>query len=223
MSNAQITALAVPANTIDKIIFADTYSVIRPDSVTATTLSCPGSAYEGLPTAIYSWDNGATWHDAVEGTSYSDFSTTIPVQLYVASKSDGTMVLSFNQTATVNGGVDYTLTVKFAITARPGMATIDSTATSFSGKTAYNTTRQYLNIATQGSFSVDLSGANTTTITHNLGYIPYCLAYSDSTSTALLDPNVYVVTATTTSITISNSAIGGGGVVTIYYKIYEKS
>lgn len=223
MSNAQITALAVPANTIDKIIFADTYSVTRPDSVTAATLSCPGSVYEGLPTAIYSWDNGVTWHDAVEGTTYSDFSATIPVQLYIASNSDGTMGLSLNQTATVNGGVDYTLSIKFAVTARPAMATIDSTATSFSGKTAYNTTRQYLNIATQGSFSIDISGANTTTITHSLGYVPYCLAYSDSTGTALLDPNTYIVTATTTDMTISNSAIFGGGVVTIYYKIYEKS
>jgi len=157
---------------ISKIIFSSNIPI---DKIIATytgsftaTIS-PRNVIHPIPTnindttyfqGIFSIDNGTTWND---------FGTTEPIQVFGMSQSGVFNVISRNK---LFGGSQYTVLYKVVLIAKPtqGIIPIQDIGTN----TYFNSNLNYQKILsdTTQNFSVSSGGSTILTFDHDLGYVP---------------------------------------------------
>lgn len=171
--SVQDAAIAVPKYSVDKVFATDTKTFSIADTVATKfnsfTTTGISTIYDFV--AVYSVD-GTNWLDVngtsgTGGTGFTARSTAVAATMW----PDGTISMTISQRALINGGSNWTLYVRIAYLVRYDTTTIASNLLT-TDKFLYSSRYSYMKIAVQGSFSVSSSSASSTTIAHNLGYIP---------------------------------------------------
>lgn len=223
--SVQDASMAVPAYDIDKIIYAGSGS----GTGLGTSLLEPG-----LPIGIYTLDGGTTWNDCANYNFSGSFTIEPSTSTNIFLEADPTNPNPDQQIASFTNSAQ----AKFCVLAIPGITYLTSTFFT-SGETLYRSQDSYLKIAEEGSYDISASSYQTTTIAHNLGYVPLANVWVESdfygssgeaifrifnnfnqssnsgVGVTLDENNIYIHTEP--GIYISNST------VTIYYRIYHEN
>jgi len=227
----QDASLLPTEHNLDKIIVTDnqTFSVVDAITVKSQTFITTGVTTNYEFVGIYSIDGGTTWTDLTGSTAiWSGFTAAPSVEISGRIDTDGTVRLSIDQRALINGGSNWTLLVKIAYMFDTENTSISSSLLT-TDKILYDNQYSYMKVAVEGSTSVSSASAQTTTIAHGLGYIPvvsvrikrtigkYNLTYSDfGLSGSILN----AVRVDSSNIYVSTPLIGPTQTIYIYYKIY---
>ena len=216
-------SIAVPKYDIDKIIQSNQ------DTMGGSTLFV-GTGFTGdaLVVGIYSVDGGTSWRDFGNISIGSGYAIQPAYSVDAHWRDDG--VIRFTPGAS---GV----LVRYAVVYIEGVTDASNeNLLYFSGDTLYQSSRSYMKIALEGSYSRTASAAETRTIPHTLGYVPFYRVYIKAFATdvvpttrvisatfGLTDP-VEAVTADENNIYITTPARSPGfQATTIYYRIYHES
>lgn len=189
----------------DKVFFSESESYTGiPDSVGVKTFY--GGRYEVgefdtlgpcdntyFVVGIYSFDNGATWHDFNNATSfgtgelYPSFRLEPKVFGPEDPTTDGLIFFQGYQSALVNGGSNWTLLVKDVAIAKKNQGNIRTPIlTSNPDLAAYQTDGAYAKIAFDDNFTILAgAGAQTVPIHHNLGYVPDVRLFYEEVSSGI--------------------------------------
>lgn len=181
-SNPDETVIAIPEHNIDKVIGANEFTFTMNDALQGFSTGFGQIVDRSLIRAIYSYDGGVTWNDVgvYMGWSGFDIDPAVAVEAYT-DPSNGQAFFSIQQTALVNGGNDYALTIKFALLAPYDLAQFNTDYSYFSGLNAYNSGEQYLDIAEEGSFVVSSASSTVTVVPHSLNMYPFCEVFIEET------------------------------------------
>lgn len=234
LTNVQNIAFST-AFDIDRVIAVQTFTLTEndvaasySDSVTFTDLATDLSGQYCPFIGVFSYDGGTTWNDLVQFTHLTGF-TIDPVLTVYGYTKDNVVRLELRQTALINGGNPYTLTIKIALLAPTTLTTLsspslDTTALNF------NSSYNYQKIAIQDSYTAP-AGTNRQTIAHNLGYKPlFFVVYKDTLTDGLFTLNADYglsgsilngVEVDSTNIYV-NTSLAGGDSATVYYTIYHE-
>lgn len=172
----QDATMATPKYDMDRIIATDVQTFSVPDTIANKSFSFTTT---GISTyynfiAVYSYDGGATWSDTWATTGTFTGITAFPnVVVSLNMQASGFMSVTVSQKALINGGLNFTLTVKVAYMARYDTVSIPNSLNTTS-KLLYANKFSYMKIAVQNHFT---SSGVMQTIAHNLGYVPACLAF----------------------------------------------
>lgn len=239
-SNPAKTVIAIPQDDVDQIIFTGTYSFQVNDVVNSYNPFTIPETFppDSLITGLYSFDNGVTWNDP--GSSVIFFNNVAKVAngwLYSYSSFNGFGIgkAEFQYTPLVvrNGGQPYQVLLKIAVSLNPKVTEYDKEISKFSGKTAYNSTQQYLRIAKKGTWLPNINDANANVvINHGLGYVPFVEVFINDRNTISVMGTIFnvfstpqglpMVWADETNLYIAYATNGGTQQYEVYYKIYSK-
>jgi hypothetical protein len=246
ITNPSALNMAIPYQGIDNIIgihtgsFTSTAPTLLGQFTNDTDTFDTGFGDTCLFQGIFSVDGGSTWNDL--GVYIPDLSTpaqpvlqTVTCQAYI--KDDGTLyAVSSNWYDNVHSTSSaYTVDYKIVLLAKDSQGSIMPLSTS--QILAYQSAYNFQKVDVKGSFAVSTSA--TTTITHDLGYIPNVRCWFAPTNTTMGSDGIYTLPAgalmtldwfyaktnvtvdTTTanfSPVVDNTASGIDG--TMYYRIY---
>ena len=248
ITNRSAIYMASPEYPIDNIIGIHTgsFSVSAPSSTnsptTATSTFTTGFGDTCLFQGIFS-TNGTDWNDF--GAMQPNLSTagqpvlqTVTCYGWVDSSGVFTATGVNYYDSVHNTGTAYTIQYKVAFLAKDSQGTVTPIQTN--EILAYDSANNYQKIFSSGSFS---NGSGTTTIAHNLTYVPkvrawfdlststtagygYVTVPSNSISTLDLWPQTYPQVEVNSTDALFASILDGNGAVasgTVYYRIYLDS
>lgn len=158
--SVQNASMAIPKYAIDKIVAAFPITDFSSDAISGV------STYT-FPLGIFSLDNGTTWNDAADYTLVGGMTISPSTWANLTVKSDGTLVRNKSGAAT--------LIWKVALLAIPNTTVIVPPTPL--GNLLYSSKYSYMKIALEGSYSQSTTSHVTTTIAHNLGYVPFFQAF----------------------------------------------
>lgn len=227
----QDVAIAIPNYENDKIVYSSTFDEDEGDSVhTFSSSFGTGLGQYLLPLGIYSYDGGIVWHDASQYITLSGFTINPAIKGSISCNSNGQVSYSFDQTALVNGGLPYTVQMKFALLAIDTTTEVDSDFID-TGSLLYSSALSYMKIATRGEYTLTgVTVSGTDTIAHNLGYIPQFMVWIKEFSVIRpirglfgLSGEGEGVRADETNIYITHAGYTPAEDITFYYRIYHEN
>lgn len=219
LTNLSKIAAALPANTIDKIVWANQVSGSRGASGT-DSFGIGIAPSLGFPFGIYSTDGGATYTDFGYYSFSSKFTIKPATQGTISYNNAGTVSVSW----TITGAINWTGFIGLIIPSASSL-TMSQPATT-TGKIAYKSGGNFQKLFSEGSFTQPVAGAATTTIAHNLGYVPQVRAYTDDGNNIIRFLNsvgTEAIKIDENNLTFALGAWGGPNPRNIYYRIYYET
>lgn len=213
-------SVAIPKFGIDKVMG----TVIDTD---ITTEQFPGVNSYAFPIGIFSNDGGTTWNDCANYTLGTGFTIQPSTSVDITVDSSGILHAS-------NKSGSSSLTYKLALLALETQGTV--TPPLFTGNLLYSNKFSYMKIAKEGNYSQTTTSHVTTTIAHNLGYVPFFQVFILDTFYSV-DARLRRITANfgnagsifegaradATNIYITPVSYSPAKQVTVYYRIYYET
>lgn len=201
LTNPKAIQMAIPKYSIDQIIGITTgsFNVAAPTAIegylTSTTTFNTNFGDNSFFQGIFSTDNGTTWNDF--GNYQPNLTTagqpvlqTITCQGYMNGQS--MIMVAKNWYDNVHSTSSaYTILYKVVFFAKNGQGLITPLTTSL--KLFYTSKYNFQKVDTTGSFSVSTTAS--TTIAHNLGYVPKVRAWFIPTSSTYGGDGIYLLPA----------------------------
>lgn len=185
VSNPSVINLAIPDNQIDQIIgvFSNTLSLPAPTSAQGYTFASDTKAHNFGDSCyfqgIFTQDGGTTWNDFGAQTPASGgFFQSVDVEAYTDSSNIYVQMVNYYDVNN-NTSQAYTVTYKVFLLAKNTMAN-PITPLSTNNIILYNSNNNFQKIFMSGTTSISVAAGSTgysSTITHNLGYIPSIKAF----------------------------------------------
>lgn len=171
-------------NSIDKLVFSETVSLAA-----GATTTFGGVGQMVAPFAILTTDGGTTYQNAIS---------------WCYDSSNSYLIAVYNQTAS-------TATVYVAGLLLPGATgAVTPNLTTSPTVLAMTSAAKYMPLLFSGSIDVAANTACTTTISHNLGYIPQVTVFSYMKLDATFQPNPFVAEVYD-AVTSVSGLVGGTG------------
>jgi hypothetical protein len=226
---------AIPDSKIDQIVDIITGSLSVGAGVdngfgfiTAATTDVEHIAHEGkayLYKGVWSFDNGATWQDlgnsVIVGSASGSGLRTLTLGAGFGTDHGLDSLASLDVGASNEGTIGYTILYKILCLARPDQGSV--TGKALIQPLRYSSANKYMKIHKEGLITLPTSG--TTSITHDLGYIPnfnaWALITFDLTAPDSLQlsntSNPYVDTRNFNTTLHSTASVKRQ----LYYRIYK--
>lgn len=214
--------MAEPQFNTDKILYAYQFSVNFIGSGSQSTSYSTGlPAGDGFVFGSFSTDNGNTFQDF---GSYA-FSSKFTIRPSVTgtaryNRTNSTINFSFTLPST-----NMTVIIQFIVVVPTANNVHLTQPTVTSGKIAYRSGGNFQKLFLESSFTQPNGGSQTTSISHNLGYVPQVRVFSDQGTDFIQMINTVgaeVIKVDENNLTF---ALGswGSATRTLYYRIYYES